>query len=86
MGAPDGPAVLRPAGPVEGTGIGAYLAHLSSTAGLVFDDYRDLWRWSVAEPEAFWASIWDHYGVSGTYERVLGSSAMPGAQWFPGPG
>ena len=57
---------MRPAGPVDGTGLGAYLEHLSSTRGLRFDDHRDLWRWSVAEPEAFWASIWDHYRVPST--------------------
>src|SRR3954454_13433954 len=84
MGAPDRPVLMRPPSPVEGTGMGAFLEYLSSTSGLAFGDYRELWRWSVAEPEAFWASVWDHYGVSGTYERVLGSSAMPGAQWFPG--
>ena len=84
MSTPDAPALMRPPGSLNGTGIGTYREYLASTCGLEFDDYWDLWRWSVAEPEAFWASIWDHYGVAGTYERVLGSSAMPGAQWFPG--
>ncbi|WP_433803808.1 acetoacetate--CoA ligase [Actinomycetospora sp. CA-084318] len=64
--------------------MGAYLRHLASERGLEFDDYAALWRWSVAEPEAFWGSIWDFHGVRGTYERVLGSSTMPGAEWFPG--
>ena len=73
MSAPEGPTLMRPAGPVDGTGLGAYLEHLSSTRGLAFDDHRDLWRWSVAEPEAFWASIWDHYGVPG--DATSGCSA-----------
>jgi acetoacetyl-CoA synthetase len=82
--APDEPTLLRSPGPLAGTGIGAYRDHLASTRGLVLDDYWDLWRWSVAEPEAFWGSIWEYYQVPGTYDRVLGSAEMPGAQWFPG--
>ncbi len=46
--------------------------------------YGELWRWSVDDIERFWTTIWDHYGVSGSYEKALADSAMPGAQWFPG--
>ena len=54
--------------------------------GVDTDGYHDLWRWSVENLEEFWASIWETFGVhaSAPYERVLGSRAMPGAQWFPG--
>jgi acetoacetyl-CoA synthetase len=48
------------------------------------DDYESLWRWSVGDLEAFWAAIWDFFGVEGTYERVLADASMPGAEWFPG--
>ena len=48
------------------------------------DDYDALWRWSVDDLEGFWGAIWEFFGVDGTYERVLGSQAMPGAEWFPG--
>ena len=48
------------------------------------DDYDALWRWSVDDLEGFWGAIWEFFGVEGTYERVLGSQAMPGAEWFPG--
>ena len=36
--------------------------------------------------EGFWGSIWERFDViaSVPYERVLGSRAMPGAEWFPG--
>jgi acetoacetyl-CoA synthetase len=47
-------------------------------------DYEALWRWSVDDLEGFWAAIWEDFGVEGSYEAVLGSRAMPGAQWFPG--
>jgi acetoacetyl-CoA synthetase len=48
------------------------------------EEYGELWRWSVADIEAFWAAIWDHFSVDGTYDRVLGRREMPGAEWFPG--
>ena len=48
-----------------------------------FDDYEALWRWSVGDLDAFWGAVWEFFGVEGTYDRVLGSRAMPGAEWFP---
>jgi len=47
-------------------------------------DYDALWRWSVEDVDGFWAAIWEAFGVEGSYDAVLGSSEMPGAQWFPG--
>jgi acetoacetyl-CoA synthetase len=38
----------------------------------------------VEDLEGFWASIWEFFGVEGDYDRVLGSTEMPGAEWFPG--
>jgi acetoacetyl-CoA synthetase len=48
--------------------------------------YHDLWRWSVEDLDGFWAAIWEFFDVAATTppERVLGSRAMPGAEWFPG--
>ena len=44
--------------------------------GRAFADYDELWRWSVAEVEEFWASIWEFCGVraSKPYECVLDRS------------
>jgi acetoacetyl-CoA synthetase len=47
-------------------------------------DYDELWRWSVEHLEDFWAAIWDEFRVDGSYDGVLVSREMPGAQWFPG--
>ncbi|MCS4503282.1 acetoacetate--CoA ligase [Arhodomonas aquaeolei] len=51
-----------------------------------FPDYHALHRWSVADIETFWATIWEYTGViaSAPYEQVLGAREMPGAEWFPG--
>ena len=54
--------------------------------GRTFDDYEALWRWSVADLEAFWGSMAEFCGLecSTPPSRVLGARAMPGAEWFPG--
>ena len=71
---------------ISRSAITRYAERLAAVHGLETDDYQDLWRWSVTEIDSFWASIWQHFGVraSEPYERVLGSRAMPGAEWFPG--
>lgn len=46
--------------------------------------YQELWRWSVDELESFWAAVWRFFEVEGSFEGVLGSREMPGAEWFPG--
>jgi acetoacetyl-CoA synthetase len=54
--------------------------------GEPFAGYDELWRWSVAEIEDFWASIWEFCGVraSKPYARVLTTHEMPGTRWFEG--
>ncbi|MGE3296689.1 MAG: acetoacetate--CoA ligase [Porticoccaceae bacterium] len=68
------------------TNMTAYMNWLADTRGLKFADYAALQRWSVADLEAFWQSIWDYYRVQSStpVARVLSSHTMPGAQWFAG--
>ncbi len=59
------------------------MAQFRAAAG--FDDYESLHRWSVAEPEAFWAQVWETAGMIG--ERgaqvfVRGQSIVD-ARFFP---
>jgi acetoacetyl-CoA synthetase len=70
----------------ETTEIGRYLTWLELERGLVFGDYDELQRWSVADLPAFWSSIWEFFDVKAhaPYSTVLASEAMPGARWFPG--
>ncbi len=53
---------------------------------LGFEDYDELWQWSVSDLEAFWGAIWHYFGVVGDAPplRVLGAREMPGAEWFAG--
>ncbi|HXL89729.1 MAG TPA: acetoacetate--CoA ligase [Streptosporangiaceae bacterium] len=66
--------------------ISRYLAWLSDSHGLVFDGYEPLWEWSVAEPAAFWSTIWDYFEVMGDRADApaLTGGPMPGAHWFEG--
>jgi acetoacetyl-CoA synthetase len=75
-----------PAELVERARMTEYMRWLQRERGLRFDGYHALWRWSVDDLDGFWSSIWDFFDVraDGGYERVLGSRAMPGAEWFPG--
>ncbi|UTI67061.1 acetoacetate--CoA ligase [Paraconexibacter antarcticus] len=71
---------------MAGANLTAYAAWLAHEKGVVTEGYDALWRWSIDELEAFWASIWEYFDVIGhtPYEQVLGGRSMPGAQWFTG--
>ena len=71
---------------VESARITAFQRTVRDTRGLDLPTYADLWHWSVTDLEAFWGSIWEHFGIraSTPYTAVLGRREMPGAQWFPG--
>jgi acetoacetyl-CoA synthetase len=70
----------------ENANISRYMRWLKEEKDLTFDDYAELWEWSVTDLEGFWASLWEYCGVKASkpYERVLGRREMPGAEWFPG--
>ncbi len=64
----------------------AYMDWLAAEHGVAATTYDELWRWSVADIAAFWSSIAEYFDVRfhALPSAVLGSRAMPGAQWFPG--
>jgi acetoacetyl-CoA synthetase len=63
-----------------------YQRWLHDQRGMSFDSYDALWRWSVDDLDAFWASIWDFFEVQSPtpYSAVLQDARMPGARWFVG--
>lgn len=64
-----------------------YMAWLKERCGRSFATYDELWRWSVSDTEAFWASLWGYMGVEsdGAYSSVVDSLEMkPGNRWFAG--
>ncbi len=75
-----------PADVLEWSRIGRFMSWLAETRDVRCDTYEDLWAWSVAEIEAFWAAVWEHFDVRSSvpYEQVLAERVMPGARWFEG--
>ena len=55
--------------------------------GRDFVSYPELWEWSVANLEDFWADIWEFCGVRASHAlrgRARRQVRCPGARWFPG--
>jgi acetoacetyl-CoA synthetase len=64
-----------------------FMAFVNASRDTSFSSYDELWRWSVAEIPAFWASVWKFCGIIATrpFDAVVDvPTRMPGAQWFPG--
>jgi acetoacetyl-CoA synthetase len=70
----------------ENSRMSRYLKWLEDEKGHSFDDYGELWEWSVTDLEGFWASMWEFCEVEASrpYEKVLAKREMPGAEWFTG--
>ena len=68
------------------TMLAKYKSWLSSEHSLCFDDYQELWEWSVDDIEFFWETIWHFFDVKASklYSKVLAKKEMPGTVWFPG--
>jgi acetoacetyl-CoA synthetase len=71
---------------VESSRLTRYMRWLAERRDLHFEDYGELWSWSVTELEDFWATIWEHFEViaDGKHDQVLAERVMPGARWFEG--
>jgi acetoacetyl-CoA synthetase len=63
-----------------------YQDWLAAHRGLRFENYNDLWRWSVTDLEAFWRSIWEYDVIQSPtpFDQALCVDRMPGAVWFKG--
>lgn len=63
-----------------------WLQTVAERTGRTFDSYDALWQWSVEDLDAFWSSVWAHFGLDevSSYDAVLAEERMPGAVWFPG--
>ncbi|HXL17284.1 MAG TPA: hypothetical protein VN961_07165, partial [Streptosporangiaceae bacterium] len=42
-----------------------FMNWLAADRGHQTGSYEQLWQWSVARPEQFWAAIWDYFEVLG---------------------
>jgi len=65
------------------TNIAAFMKWLERK-GQSFDDYGQLWNWSVEDLEGFWGSVWKYFNVADADYPVLTERKMPGGRWFEG--
>jgi acetoacetyl-CoA synthetase len=73
-------------GRIAGTSLTAFMKAVERDWGVACRDYAELHRWSVAEMEKFWASVWRFSGVIGDLNDtpvVADAGKMPGARFFP---
>ncbi len=68
------------------TRLGRFMKFASDRTTRNFEEYAELWEWSVDELDEFWATVWDFFEVRASvpYDRVMSGSAMPGVRWFEG--
>jgi acetoacetyl-CoA synthetase len=71
---------------VQNARITHYQDWLKRTRGATFTGYDDLWAWTVADPGAFWDSVWEYFGVLGDRGDgpALTGGPMPDVTWFGG--
>ena len=51
--------------------IAAFMRAAEAEWGVRLPDYESLHRWSVEQPSAFWASVWQACGVVGERGSIL---------------
>lgn len=71
---------------VSDSNLADFMTWLNVKKDKVFNDYDELWDWSVDSIEEFWEALWEYYEIvtETPYEEVLSERVMPGAKWFPG--
>src|SRR5690242_598185 len=63
-----------------------YMRWLREKKNIAFDDYQQLWEWSVNNINDFWESIWQYFEIlhDGNYQQVSSDDKMPHVSWFEG--
>jgi acetoacetyl-CoA synthetase len=70
---------------VAQAGVTALMAHFNAKLGRSMNDYSELHKFSVHEPESFWDGVWEHASLIGERQgpSLTKRHAMPGAQFYP---
>lgn len=71
---------------VSESNIQDYFIWLEENYSYSFEDYNELWDWSISANNEFWESIIEYYKVlyTGKYDKVISGEAMPKLSWFKG--
>ncbi len=71
---------------IERSNMTAFMRDVHRRWGVPVADYSALYRFSIDQPERFWASVWEFCGVIAQRRGdvvVQDIARMPGARWFP---
>ena len=71
----------------RGANITRFIHHVNEAFSRDLATYSELYRWSVENIPAFWATFWDYAGIQSSrrYDLVVDDlKKFPGAKWFAG--
>ncbi len=72
---------------IKSTNMYRFMRRINDLFGTRFDNYQDLYQWSVDNIPDFWAQMWEFADIihAKPYREVVDDPArMPGARWFSG--
>ena len=61
------------------------LKDFSKFINLKFENFEDIWKWSVENPEIFWSKFWDFSGIVGNKgkDTILKNKIFNKTKFFP---
>ncbi len=83
MGNMTPPKLWEPSAAVKASSnLAKFISWLSAKKDLHFQEYQELWQWSVDNLEDFWACLWEYFGImaENPYQSILSGQKMPGGQ------
>ncbi len=62
-----------------------FMRFAAERSGRSVESYNHLYDWSIDDPAAFWAAVWEYAGVihSQPYSQIMTGNSMLETQWFP---
>ncbi len=72
---------------IKATNLYRFMQTVNERFSTAFDDYSQLYQWSVDNLPDFWATVWDFVQIQSSkpFDMVIDApDRMPGARWFQG--
>jgi acetoacetyl-CoA synthetase len=72
---------------IQNSNMTRFIRKVNQKYGKTFNNYPELYNWSITQIAEFWAAIWEFTEVRASrgYDRVVDDpTKMPGAKWFEG--
>lgn len=70
----------------KNSNVSGYMQWLKENYHLSFNDYHELWQWSVNNVDDFWKSLWKYFDIQhdGKVTSARSNDRMPYVKWFEG--